>query len=264
MRANEPALAAAQQDSITRLRLHLKTHFLRSMKAISRAALPPGFRSTFLDGLTPREITTALAAARQERISAHQILQQEGDRAIRLWLLVTGYVAVYRLARNGDKVFLRWGVPGDTFGLATILGLPERYIVTIETVQEGSLLAWDLASSRTLALRCPNLNKAVNAVVANYLESLVNVLGTYAFLPAEQRLARVLVESARQLGRNGHEGIELDLTNEQLAVAARMTVFTATRKLRKWRRQGILTKRRGGIVLPSLSYFEGVARAPGT
>jgi CRP/FNR family transcriptional regulator, nitrogen oxide reductase regulator len=264
MRANEPAPAVAQEGRVTRLRPHLKTRFLKSMKAISGATLPHGFRSTFLDGLTPREIKTALAAARLERISAHQILQQEGDRAVRLWLLLTGRVAVYRLADNGDKVFLRWGVPGDTFGLATILGLPEHYIVTIEAVQEGSLLAWDVASSRALVLGFPNLNKAVNAVVANYLEGLVNALGTYVFQPAEQRLAHVLVESARQLGRNGHEGVELDLTNEQLAVAARMTVFTATRKLRKWQGQGILAKRRGRIVLPSLSCFEGVAKAPGT
>jgi CRP-like cAMP-binding protein len=234
------------------------------MKATSAVALPPGFRSTFLDGLTPREIRTVLTGAGQERISRGQILQQEGDRAIRLWLLVTGRVAVYRLASDGDKVFLRWGVPGDTFGLATVLGFPERYIVTIEAVQEGSLLAWDPASCRTLVLRCPNLNRALNAVVANYLEHLINVLGTYAFQPAEQRLAAVVLESARQLGRKGHVGIELDLTNEQLAVAARMSVFTATRKLRKWQALGILTKRRGKIVLPSLSHFESATQVTGS
>ena len=234
------------------------------MKATSSAALPRDFRSTFLDGLTPREIKSALMAARQERISPDQILQREGDRAIRFWLLVTGRVAVYKLADNGDKVFLRWGVPGDTFGLSTILRCPDRYIVTIEVVQEGSLLAWDLVSSRALVLRCPNLNQALNAVVANYLDRLINVLGTYAFQPAEQRLAQVLVDSARQIGHGVCEGIELDLTNEQLAVAARMTVFTATRKLCKWQGLGILTKRRGKIVLPSLSRFESVTKGPAT
>jgi CRP-like cAMP-binding protein len=232
------------------------------MKATSAPALPLGFRSTFLDGLTPREIKTALTAAKQEKISPHQILQQEGDRAMRLWLLVTGRVAVYRLAQDGNRVFLRWGVPGDTFGLSTILRCPETYVVTIDAVQEGSLLAWDLASSRTLVLRCPNLSKALNAVLAGYLDRLINVLGTYAFQPAEQRLARVLVESARQLGRTERECIELDLTNEQLAVAARMTVFTATRKLTKWQARGILTKRRGKIVLPSLSGFEKATDGP--
>src|SRR5215472_910424 len=144
------------------------------MKAISAAALPPGFRSTFLDRLAPREFKTTLRVASQERVLPRQILQREGDRAGRLWLLLTGRVAVYRLADDGDKVFLRRGVPSDTFGLATILGFPERYIVTVETVQEGSLLVWDLASSRTLALRCPNLKKALNAVVSSQRRQVIS------------------------------------------------------------------------------------------
>jgi len=230
------------------------------MKPKSAAVLPPGFRSVFLDGLSPREIDIAVNTAKQESMSVHQVLQQEGARANRLWMLVSGRVAVYRLAQEGDKVFLRWGVPGDTFGLATILKHPERYVVTIEAVQDGSLLSWDLTSSRALVLRCPNLDKALNAVVAGYLDSLINVLGAYAFQPAEQRLARVLVESARQLGRIELDGIEVDLTNEQLAVAAHMTVFTATRKLSKWQGMGILTKRRGKIVLASLSRFERLTK----
>jgi CRP/FNR family transcriptional regulator, nitrogen oxide reductase regulator len=234
------------------------------MKITSPATLPQGFRSIFLDGLTPREITTAITTAKQERIAPHQIVQQEGDQAIRFWLLVTGLVAVYSLASGGDKVFLRWGVPGDTFGLATTLGRPDRYIVTIEAVQEGSLLAWDLASSQTLISECPNLSKALNAVLSKYLHDLINVLGIYALPSAEQRLARVLAESARQLGRKEDGRIELDLTNEQLAMAAHMTVFTATRKLTKWQRLGILTKRRGRIVLPSLSRFEGLTDNPGS
>jgi CRP-like cAMP-binding protein len=228
------------------------------MRATTSAVLPRHFRSQFLDGLTPLEIESALAAATHERISCDQVLQREGDRATRLWLLVTGRVAVYRLVDNGDKLFLRWGVPGDIYGLSTILRRRERYVVTIEAVQEGSLLAWDRGSSRALALGCPNVNEALNTVVANYLDQLINMLGRYALQCAEQRLARVLVDSARQLGREGSEGIEIDLTNEQLAVAARMTVFTATRKLRKWRGLGILTKRRGKVVLPSLSRFESV------
>jgi len=224
------------------------------MKTTS-AELPLGFRSIFLDGLTPREIKIALRAAKQEKLSPDQVFQREGERAIRLWLLMTGRVAVYRLAPDGDRVFLRWGVPGDTFGISTVLTSPDRYVVTIEAVQEGSVLVWDLESSQSLFLRCPNLNRALNAVVANYLDGLIKVL-TYAFQPAEERLARVLVESARQIGRIGRECIELDLTNEQLAVAAHMTVFTASRKLTKWQGLGILSKRRGKIVLPSLSNFE--------
>ena len=230
------------------------------MKATSVAALPPGFRSAFLDGLTPCEVKAVLAAAKQESISPNQVLQREGDPVTRLWLLVTGRVAVYKLGHDGSKLFLGWKVPGHAFGLATIVKEPVRYLVTAEAVQEGSLLAWDVASFSALVLQCPSLSKAVNSVAAKSFEDLIDVLCTFAFQTAQQRLARVLVDSARQLGRVGREGIELDLTNEQLAVAAHMTVFTASRKLSKWQDQGILQKRRGKIVLPSLSRFEKITK----
>ncbi len=232
----------------------------RLRKTASAVALPPGFRSTFFEGLTAPEIEAALAVARQERISPHQLLQQEGDSATRLWLLVSGRAAVYRLAHEGGKLFLRWGLPGDAFGLATIVREPARYLVTVEAVQEGSLLSWDLPSCRALVLRCPSLSKAVNSVVADYLDGLIDALGARSFLTAEQRLARMLVVSARQLGRTERDGIELDLTNEQLALTANVTAFTASRKLSKWQDLGILKKRRGKIVLRFLSPFERIAK----
>jgi CRP/FNR family transcriptional regulator len=228
---------------------------MRLEKRAVVAALPPGFKSTFLDALTPREVKVLLAAAKQESSSLNQVLQRESDPATRMWLLVTGRVAVYKLAENGKKLFLGWRVPGDTFGVQTILREPARYIVTVEAVQESTILAWDLPSSRALVLRCPSLTKAAMWVAAAYFDDLIDVLGTFAFQAAERRLARVLVKSARQFGRTGREGIELDLTNEQLAVAAHISMFTATRHLSKWQRTGLLKKYRGKIVLPSLSPF---------
>ena len=56
----------------------------RLMETASAVALPPGIRSTFFEGLTAPEMKAVLAAARQERISPDQLLQQEGDPATRL------------------------------------------------------------------------------------------------------------------------------------------------------------------------------------
>jgi len=230
------------------------------MKTASAVALPAGFQSTFFEALTALEIKVVLAAAKPERVSSRQLLQREGDPATRLWLLVTGRAAAYRVADEGGKLFLRWGVPGDVFGLATIVRAPARYLVTVEAVQEGSLLAWDLASCQALVLQCPSLSRAVNSVVSNYLDGLIEALAARSFLTAERRLARMLVVSARLIGRTGREGIELDLTNEQLAVTANVSLFTATRKLSKWQDLGILKKHRGKIVLRSLSPFESIGK----
>jgi CRP-like cAMP-binding protein len=231
---------------------------MRLKKRAVIAALPPGFKSTFLDALTPREIRALLKEARWVRISPHEVLQQEGEPADRLWLLGTGRVAVYRLTRDGEKLFLRWGAPGDAFGLATIVRAPARYLVTIEAVQEGSILAWDLAACQALISRCPSLSKAVNWAVSKYLDSLIDMLSMCQLQTAEERLARVLVEGAGRLGHSGPEGIEVDLKNEEIALAAHISLFTAARHLSKWQRTGLLKKYRGKIVLFSLSPFETI------
>jgi len=69
--------------------------------------------------------------------------------------------------------------------------------------------------------------------------------------------------SANQIGRTVYEGIELDLTNEGLAMTSHVSLFTASRKLSKWQDLGILKKRRGKIVLRSLPLLETIANGVG-
>lgn len=228
------------------------------MKTISAATLPASFRSQFLEELTPTEVRAVLAVAKKEIMLPRQILQQQGDSASRFFLLIEGRVVAYRLAEEGCKVFLRWGVPGDAFGLATSLKERSRYLVTVEAVQEGTFLTWDLAASRNLIAQFPNVIEAAYSVAARYMDDFIEILSVRAFKRAPQRLAQMLIKSASQIGRLGPDGIELDLTNEQLAVAAHVSLFTASRQLSKWRALGIVRKKRGRIVLPSLSRLDGI------
>jgi CRP-like cAMP-binding protein len=69
--------------------------------------------------------------------------------------------------------------------------------------------------------------------------------------PARQRLAEVLVSLARGVGQKVSDGFELDVTNEELANAANVTLFTASRFLSHWHRQGALVKSRGKVLLRS-------------
>ena len=73
------------------------------------------------------------------------------------------------------------------------------------------------------------------------------VLGTNAAGARVERLGRLGREPRLYLG-----GVELDVTNEELASAANITPFTASRLLSKWRRSGVIAKRRGKILIPSV------------
>ncbi len=53
------------------------------------------------------------------------------------------------------------------------------------------------------------------------------------------------------MGHKVEEGVEVAVRNEDLADEANVTVFTASRFLNEWQREGILVKTRGKIVLRS-------------
>lgn len=223
--------------------------------------LPSGFRSKFLDALTPTEVKTVLAAAKEEPFPARQVLQGQGEMAQRLCLLLTGVVAAYRLGDEGSELFLRWGVPGEIFGFSTLLDERPSYQVTVVAVEKGSLLTWDVAASRMLIRQFPNMLRALHSIVASYLQDSIDLLAARTFLTAPQRLARTLTKSAAQIGRVGHGGIELDLTNEQLASIAQVSSFTVSRLLSKWQALGIVRKNRGKILLRSLPRLEKIAKS---
>ena len=68
---------------------------------------------------------------------------------------------------------------------------------------------------------------------------------------ARQRVAQVLVTLSRTVGEAVPGGIALRITNEELANAANVTPFTASRLISEWQRNRSLVKRRGNVLLLS-------------
>jgi CRP-like cAMP-binding protein len=66
---------------------------------------------------------------------------------------------------------------------------------------------------------------------------------------ARKRIAQLLLSLISAIGKAGPEGIELPVRNEDLATGADVTPFTASRVLGEWQRAGVLTKRRGSLVM---------------
>ena len=64
-------------------------------------------------------------------------------------------------------------------------------------------------------------------------------------------MAQVLANLANGFGRKVAGGTELEVYNEELADEANVNLFTVSRLLSDWQRKGILTKRRGRVLLRS-------------
>jgi CRP-like cAMP-binding protein len=208
-------------------------------------------RSRFLDGFTPLQVHEIVATATPRRLLAHSVVISQKQPADHLFLLTEGRARYFFIAEGGRKLILHWLVPGEIFGGAALLPEPASYLVGTEMVQNGAALVWGRSSIRRLAQKYPQLLDNTLPIFADYLVFYVATHVALTCDNARQRLAQVLVTLAHAIGRRTRGGVALDVTNEELADASNVSVFTASRLLNEWQRRGALAKSRRKLVLRS-------------
>jgi CRP-like cAMP-binding protein len=166
-----------------------------------------------------------------------------------MYMVVQGRARYFCLTPGGKKIVLLWIPPGETFGAAAILLNPVDYLLSTETVRDSLVLEWDGATMRRLAIRYPRLMDNLLLISFDYLTAYRALHLSQACDTAGQRVAQVLVDLAIGMGHKVPEGIELDIRNEELANAANVTPFTASRLLSTWHRSGMVVKGRGKVLL---------------
>jgi len=205
----------------------------------------------FLDGLTPTDRNTILAAATQRQFLANSVITNQDDPADHLFLLTKGLVRFFSVTEGGKKLLFEWLGPEDLFGVRTILSNPSSYLTSSEAVTNSSVLVWDRPTIRGLVKRYPRLVENALLTASDYVAWYFASHISLACFTGLQRLAQVLLTLARTIGKETPGGVELQITNEELANAANITPFTASRLMSKWHRDRAITKRRGKVLLCS-------------
>ena len=208
-------------------------------------------KSRFLAGLAPAEVKTVLSAAKRRRYLANSVIVNQEHPADHLFLLMSGRARYFYITPDGRKTILMWVAPGEIFGGSALLYLPSEYLVSTEALKPISVLVWNRATILDLVTKYPRLANNALLIMFDYLVAYRAIHVSMTCHTAQQRLANVLANLATGIGRKVPEGIELDVRNEELANEANVTSFTASRMLGEWRRQGILRKSRGKILLRS-------------
>ena len=207
--------------------------------------------SQFLEGLDASDVRVVLDAGTKRRVAPHSTIYEQGSKAEEFFLLTTGHARYFSLAPDGRRMLLHWLVPGDILGLVSLLRVPSTYRVSAEAVQESSVVVWSRSTMLSLADRYPRLLQNALSVGAVYLDLYIAAHSALVSDTARDRLANVLARLGPAIGREVAGGIELQVTNEELASAANITPFTASRILSEWQDGSVVTKRRGRIILHS-------------
>ena len=222
---------------------------IQSKPSVRAESLGEPVKSHLLDGFSKPEVSAILGAATFRRYSSGSVVLNQDDPAELFLLLRTGCAKTFYITQEGRKVLLRWLSAGEVLGGAALLPTPAPYLVSTEMIEDSSVFSWPRKRIRELASRYPKL---LDNALPFALDHLTWFLAAHLALiskTASERLAQVLLSPAQGIGHKVTGGTQLDITNEQLANAANITPFTASRLLSEWQRRGAILKNRGMIMV---------------
>lgn len=208
------------------------------------------YQSPLLRDLSAAQIRAVVQAARTRKVARDSFLFQQGDPASTLYLLLAGRVRIQQVAPEGQQVLLRVVTPGEICGDVALLK-GAAYPTSARAVEEGAALGWEAETLTRLMEQYPRL--ALNALhlLAARIQTLQDSFRELATERVERRVARALLRLTRQTGRRVEGGVLIDfpISREDLAEMTGATLFTVSRILSGWERQGLIESGRQRILI---------------
>ncbi len=227
---------------------------LRSLDENLISHIPP-FRK--LERVDIREI---LDAATPKRYSAGQAIFEEHDPAERFYLLLDGHVRVVRTTAAGDQVIARHIVSGELMGIASAIGRT-TYPASAVAIDDCLVLFWPTNLWSTFTEKYNGFATETYKTVGERISEANNHILELATQQVEQRVARALMRLAIQSSRTTDEGMEIDfpLTRQNISEMTGTTLYTVSRLLSAWEKQGIVTSGRKKVVVTNMGKLKVIA-----
>lgn len=179
-------------------------------------------------------------------------LFHQGDPGRRFCVLVSGKVKLTQLTEDGQQIILRYVSPGEAFAIIAVLSnIP--YPVTAEAVNQVSILSWDHQDMLELMHQYPQLAINSLAILATHIQEFQDRFREISTERVERRIARALLRLASQTGRKLEHGILIDisLTRQDLAEMTGTTLYTVSRTLSQWEKEGLVSSQREQVTILS-------------
>lgn len=200
--------------------------------------------SPIFSGVSQRGLASLEAVARVKRLERDQMLFAQGDAADAFYVVASGSISIGLDSASGRELVINEMRPGDCFGeLGLITGQPRS---TGAIASEPSVV-WAISRHDFAAVleSEPAMAKNLLREAASRLGKSSEREGALAFLDADSRLARVLLEMDRRAKDLGY----IACSQEDLGRRVGLARQTVAELLGRWRRDGWILTGRGKIVL---------------
>ena len=201
-------------------------------------------------GLSLPELTTVLQAARQRVVPQDAFFFHQGDQATALYMLIRGRVRLTQVTPAGQQVILRIVSSGEMYGGIAALG-ETTYPAAAQTLEASAALVWDSDNMTRLMEAHPRIALNALRLLAGRYQEMQDRYRELATERVERRVARALLRLVRQIGRKVENGVLIDfpLSREDLAELTGTTLYTVSRILSGWEKQGLIETGRQRILI---------------
>lgn len=206
------------------------------------------FGSLF-DGIAPGTQAQLAAAERRRTFPAGTDLLTVGQQPECLYRIASGRVKIWRPSNDGEAMTLDYFGPGNVLGIVPV-ARREPMRVTMTAASRVETHCWPATTIHRLLGEDALLSHNALNMVGKALNILSERIEEANSVNAEQRIGRALLRFAGEhaIWTADHHAA-IDLSRQDIADLTGSTLFTASRVLSEWSRQGVVKSMRGRVVI---------------
>jgi CRP/FNR family transcriptional regulator, cyclic AMP receptor protein len=191
--------------------------------------------------LSDEDITSLAKLASRKRYPKDTVVFFENEEGDFFFTILEGRIKVTILGDDGREVILSVLGPGDFFGEMALLDNEPRSATAI-AVEESELLSLHRNDFQTVLNDNKSITSALIRVLSARLRRANHQISTLALLDVYGRVARVIVDMAREEGKRLRDGriAFRRATHQEIANRIGTTRETVTRMLKDLERQGLI------------------------
>jgi CRP/FNR family transcriptional regulator, nitrogen oxide reductase regulator len=203
-------------------------------------------------------LSASIACASRVNLRRGAELLKQGDAPEHLFLVERGKIKMTVVTPEGSQLTLRFMTAGDIIGCAAVFrGIV--YPATATAVEDTRLLCWTAGQINELIRAFPQLASNALAIVGGRAEDFLQRLREATTEKVEQRIARALLRTATGKRKPGDGAERVMVSRQELAEIASTSLYTVSRTVSAWARQGIVTAGRGNIAIRNRGRLAAIA-----
>jgi CRP/FNR family transcriptional regulator len=209
-------------------------------------------------GLSDDDLAAVAAVSVARRLGTGAVVFREGDHGDTCYVVRTGVARAIREHPDGRSITLAHFGPGDIFGELAMFD-DEPRSATVDTIEPTEVIAIPGRDIQRLMGEYPEIAVKLSAALAVRLRATNERLARQSFQTVQSRVAAVLVQivaGARE-GNPGGSGVEITLTQADLAKLAGSSRESASRFLATLERSGVISQGRGRLTVHDPQALEG-------